>query len=141
MNTRTSHSIIAALALLMATGTAIAGGARPMPVPPPEALSACESQAEDASCSFTGRHGETLSGSCLATPDATLACRPDGMETSKRHGPPRMPKKALAACDHLDEGTQCSFIGRQEDSVLGHCVSLPDEQLACMPDDMPPPGE
>jgi len=52
--------------------------------PPEEAFSACASQTEQAQCSFTGRRGETVSGSCLVprSGDSGLACVPAG-------GPPR----------------------------------------------------
>ncbi len=47
--------------------------------PPQEALEACASLAEGAACSFSGREGEQLTGSCAAPPrgDGELACRPD----------------------------------------------------------------
>ncbi len=47
--------------------------------PPPEAMEACGDLAEGDSCSFTGRRGESLTGSCFAPPrdEAVLACRPD----------------------------------------------------------------
>ena len=51
--------------------------------PPPEALDACRGKSAGASCSFTGRRGEPLNGSCFSPPDgAALACRPEG-------GPPK----------------------------------------------------
>ena len=34
--------------------------------PPPEALAACDGKASGASCSFTGRQGEALTGTCFA---------------------------------------------------------------------------
>jgi hypothetical protein len=36
--------------------------------PPREAIAACESKASGAACSFTGREGETVSGTCFAPP-------------------------------------------------------------------------
>ena len=48
------------------------------PRPPPEAIQACEGMDSGEACAFTGRQGETLSGTCF-TPasDKPLACRPD----------------------------------------------------------------
>jgi hypothetical protein len=34
--------------------------------PPPEALAACDGKASGASCRFTGRQGEALTGTCFA---------------------------------------------------------------------------
>jgi hypothetical protein len=54
--------------------------------PPPEALAACAGKAAGATCGFTGRRNEALTGTCFAPPrreDAgatqgalPLACRP-----------------------------------------------------------------
>jgi hypothetical protein len=57
--------------------------------PPPEAVAACKGKAADAVCSFTGREGQTLNGTCFApppraegadkagAPERPPACRPD----------------------------------------------------------------
>lgn len=50
--------------------------------PPREAVEACETASEGDACSFSGREGENVSGSCAAPPERPLACRPD-------HPPPR----------------------------------------------------
>ena len=50
--------------------------------PPPIALEACASANEGDVCSFVGRRGETLEGTCEIAPDEILACRPVG-------GPPK----------------------------------------------------
>lgn len=47
--------------------------------PPQEALDACDGASQGDACSFEGRDGEQLSGTCEAPPDDTskpLACRP-----------------------------------------------------------------
>lgn len=36
--------------------------------PPPEAIAVCEGKAAGAACSFTGREGQVLSGTCFAPP-------------------------------------------------------------------------
>ena len=46
--------------------------------PPPEAIEACSGQSEGASCSFTGRNDEQLSGTCFTPQESQLACKPDG---------------------------------------------------------------
>lgn len=53
--------------------------------PPPEAIEACSGSSADAACSFTGRRGETLSGSCFEGPQG-LACRPEGHRPRQREG-------------------------------------------------------
>lgn len=50
--------------------------------PPAEALEACASSVAGDPCSFEGRRGETLEGTCEAPDDKPLACRPLG-------GPPQ----------------------------------------------------
>lgn len=44
--------------------------------PPPEALEACSAAVSGDPCSFEGRRGETLDGTCEAPEDKPLACRP-----------------------------------------------------------------
>ncbi len=84
--------------------------------PPPEAIQACQGKSANAACSFTGRNGETLSGTCFAPPaggpgapvnqtgasnasgapgaqgNRPLGCRPDrggqnGMPQGQQRGP------------------------------------------------------
>ncbi|PZX12716.1 hypothetical protein [Celeribacter halophilus] len=47
--------------------------------PPSEAMDACSGKSSGASCSFSGRDGESMSGTC-SSPDsnAPLACTPEG---------------------------------------------------------------
>lgn len=49
--------------------------------PPPEAIAACAEAQQDDSCSFSGRRGEELEGSCIAPPHENdqLVCAPEGM--------------------------------------------------------------
>ena len=53
--------------------------------PPPVALEACESSVQGDPCSFEGRRGETLEGTCEAPDDKPLACRPAEHEIPGRH--------------------------------------------------------
>jgi hypothetical protein len=76
--------------------------------PPPEAISACVSKTVGSSCSFTGRRGESLSGTCethrphhpqdgqagasMASTAEVIACRPPrpnrGEKPGDQQGPP-----------------------------------------------------
>jgi hypothetical protein len=47
------------------------------PGPPPEAVAACKGKTEGTTVSFTGRAGETFSGTCQTT-NGVLAARPTG---------------------------------------------------------------
>lgn len=47
--------------------------------PPPEAIEACSNASVDQACQFTGRRGETLSGTCFSVGENDsqgLACKP-----------------------------------------------------------------
>ena len=46
--------------------------------PPEVALEACSNSVQGDPCSFEGRRGESLEGSCEAPSDKPLACRPEG---------------------------------------------------------------
>ncbi len=50
--------------------------------PPEAALEACSSSVQGDPCSFDGRRGDALEGTCDAPDDKPLACRPEG-------GPPK----------------------------------------------------
>lgn len=52
--------------------------------PPEAALEACSNSVEGDPCSFEGRHGEALEGTCEAPDDKPLACRPEGGPPEKR---------------------------------------------------------
>jgi hypothetical protein len=49
---------------------------RPHRRPPPEAFDACKDRKADDACTVTF-HEHTITGKCAATPEGTLACRPD----------------------------------------------------------------
>ncbi len=52
--------------------------------PPEAALEACSNSVQGDPCSFEGRHGDALEGTCEAPDDKPLACSPeDGPR--KRH--------------------------------------------------------
>lgn len=74
----------ALLSLLLATSYALAQSSkerhRPMRIPQ-EALAACSQLQQGDSCSFTGRHNDTITGTCVTPPPELnlqgLACKPD----------------------------------------------------------------
>lgn len=59
--------------------------------PPREALVACESKAAGTACSFTGRQGSAVTGTCWAPEGKPLACKPEHPpgEGGERRAPPR----------------------------------------------------
>lgn len=83
-------------ATLVHASTALAGNApdagnegqrAPHGPPPQVALDACSKLSEGAACSFTGKRGETITGSCHVPPQqSALACIP-------AHPPMQAPSK------------------------------------------------
>ena len=93
---RKVHFILSALSatlisLAMAASQAAEPPAPPAsgvpPGPPPEAIAACQGKTEGAAVSFTGRGGETLTGTCKTT-NGVPAARPTG-GPGQRPPPPR----------------------------------------------------
>ena len=76
--------LIGALASLLLTGAATAEDddrqeqQREHGKPPKVALEACAAAVQGDQCSFEGRRGESLEGTCEAPADKPLACRPEG---------------------------------------------------------------
>ncbi|MBK1724782.1 hypothetical protein [Thiocystis violacea] len=93
MRKNRTNAMIALFVLLLA-GLATTACARPGPGdgpgdrggrrgPPPEAIAACDGKSAQDSCSFTGRHDDTITGTCSTLADSDqLACEPEG-------GPPQ----------------------------------------------------
>jgi hypothetical protein len=58
--------------------------------PPQAALDACKNSIESATCQFSGRDNETVSGTCKAPRGAedksTLVCRPDHKDWQPKDG-------------------------------------------------------
>jgi hypothetical protein len=97
-------------------------GPRPHHGPPQEAINACNGQSAGAACSMTMPDGHTLAGSCKATPDNQLACRP------------KPPAEAIAACNGKTAGAACTFTSPRGDSIQSTCRQPPDEStLVCAP--------
>jgi hypothetical protein len=83
-------NLIAAVAfpIMLAAGPAVADPPPPEGHqhrrPPPAAFDACKDKKADDACTVTF-HEHTMNGKCAATPEGTLACRPDR--------PPRPPEQ------------------------------------------------
>jgi hypothetical protein len=52
----------------------------------------------------------------------------------------RPPPEAFQACEGKNEGAECKVTFRGQ-TLDGVCITPPDEQPFCMPNDMPPPPE
>ena len=91
--------------------------------PPQEAFDACQSKASGDACQVT-LHEHTMSGTCAATPDGPLACRPDH--------PPGPPPEMTTACQGKADGDACviNHHDRQEDGV---CRKGKSGALVCLP--------
>ena len=74
------RSMLALCATLLVSPLVTAADTPPPPHhgPPPEAIAACKGKAVGASVSFTGRHGETMTGTCESI-NGVLAARPANM--------------------------------------------------------------
>ena len=81
--TKLSSAVAPALAFLALNGVAVAeagdgqrhGGRHG---PPAVAMEACAAAVQGDACSFVGREGETVSGSCEIPRDEQLVCSPEG---------------------------------------------------------------
>ena len=76
------------LLIRLATSVCAQGAGERPNGPPPEAIAACKALASSAACSFVGRQGQKMSGTCFKPPaggqgkpvgqsEMPLACRPD----------------------------------------------------------------
>jgi hypothetical protein len=59
----------------------------------------------------------------------------DELPAHARHRPP---PEAFSACSGKSEGAECSVTFRER-TLDGVCVAPHDDELFCMPNDMPPP--
>jgi hypothetical protein len=91
--------------------------------PPQAAFDACKSKSAGDGCEVTF-HDHTMSGTCAATPEGTLACRPDH--------PPDPPPEMTAACQGKVDGDACvvNHHGQNEDGV---CRKGKSGALVCLP--------
>lgn len=53
--------------------------------PPEEAITACVGQDNGAACSMSTPRGDSITGTCMNTPDKKyFACKPEGMDNNQR---------------------------------------------------------
>lgn len=67
--------------------------------PPPVAIEACAAAVEGDSCSFEGRHNDTLTGHCGTGREEALACRPD-------HDRPRLRRRENEQGSETDQESE-----------------------------------
>jgi hypothetical protein len=56
------------------------------------------------------------------------------------HAGRRPPPEAFSACSGKSQGAACSLTFHER-TLQGVCVAPPDDDLFCMPNEMPPPPE
>jgi hypothetical protein len=115
---------VALSALTLLPFAAIANDNAMAPPPPPqEAIEACSSLSDGATCTVSF-HGRTTEGKCHNGPTGQepLACMP----------PP--PPEAIEACANLSEGATCT-VTHAGHTMQGTCRNLPSGEgpLACAP--------
>lgn len=101
--------------------------------PPAEALAACKNLSASTACSFQGRNGQTIQGTCLNRPmGGEMVCHPNGAPMGiARQGPPQ---ESLNACQGKAVNAACSFTSPAGETLTGTCFAPPNGQgLACRP--------
>lgn len=101
--------------------------------PPPEALAACKNLSASTACSFQGKNGQAIQGTCLNRPmGGELVCHPNGAPMGiGRRGPPQ---ESVDACTGKAANAACSFTTPHGEDVSGTCFAPPNGQgLACRP--------
>lgn len=92
--------------------------------PPPEALAACNGKASGASCSFVGRRGEQLSGTCFKPP---AGGPPQGSQSQSGNGRPA-PGSGNASSSNGTSGRSTYGVSQNQTA---------DKPLACRPTNAP----
>ena len=112
--------------------------------PPQEAIDACKDLSQGDACSFTTPQC-SVTGTCQGPEGKPLACAPEGMGgpegASGSNGLPPPPKVAVDACQNLSSGADCSFTGKNGESVSGTCLGPQGKPLACIPAGAPKPPQ
>jgi hypothetical protein len=91
--------------------------------PPQAALDACESKAAGDACQVA-LPDRTLTGTCAATPEGTLVCRPDH--------PPGPPPEMTRACEGKADGDSCT-LAHDDHQEQGVCRKGGLGALMCLP--------
>lgn len=81
-------TLFGALALAVQAQPQGGGAGEPRKGPPPEAVEACSGKAAGAACSFMGREGRQVSGTCFSPPPKGDA--PQGQSGPQSKGAPHM---------------------------------------------------
>jgi hypothetical protein len=129
-STRTPRIPPVALAMTLAAAALVARADDRPPhphTPPPEAYAACDGKQADVACTVTFG-ARTLEGTCAATPDGRLACRPVR---------PPPPPEAFTACESKQSGDGC-IVAFHDHAMQGTCAAIDDGRLACQPSGPPP---
>ena len=132
-------TLLSSLTLLLASQYTLASNADRRD-PPSEAFTACEGMSTGDSSTFSGRNGESITGTCEESRDGSLVLRPDN--APDRRGPP---PEAFTACEDMSTGDSSAFSGRNGESITGTCEEGRDGSLVLRPDNAPdrrgPPSE
>jgi hypothetical protein len=114
-----STSLAALFALLpLASGHA----AEPRRLPQ-AAFDACQSKSAGDSCQVS-LPDRSVTGTCIATPDGALACRPDH--------PPGPPPELTSACEGKNDGDACTATLHGDESMDGVCRRGRAGTLTCL---------
>ena len=81
---------------------------------------------------------KSLTAACALS--AALLSTPIAQAEASRRRPPRPPAEAFEAYQGKSEGSACE-VDFHGDILDGVCIAPNDEELFCMPSDMPPPPD
>lgn len=85
---KTTVTLVATLALLTVSQFAMANGPSGRRGPPPEAFTACEGKSAGDTAEFSGRNGESVTGTCEER-NGKLVLRPEGGRPDRGNRPER----------------------------------------------------
>ena len=106
--------------------------------PPAALVEACAGISVGSVCSFVGREGNNVAGTCSEGrgDSGVVLCRPND-RPDRGDGPSREERRAMAtaACTELTAGVSCTIDGENH-SIAGTCRTPPEgESLFCVPDE------
>ena len=114
---------LAILIVAVAVSASRADDGPQRPRPPQAAFDACQSKSAGDTCEVA-MPDRTVGGKCAATPDGTLACRPDH--------PPGPPPELTRACEGKNDGDAC-VVTHHEHQEDGVCRKGRSGTLICLP--------